>query len=333
MTDVAVRNLSVWLGNRSRQRLIIDDVDLDISAGTTMGLVGESGSGKSTMARAILRALPPGKITGTVTFEGVDVYQLDPDQLRKYHTTDVALIGQNPRAAMNPVRRVGDFATETLRTNRGMSPAEARSQLAQLLSEVGIRDPERVLDQYPHQLSGGMLQRVVIAAALSTEPKLMIADEPTTALDVTTQAEVMAILGQQARSRGMSMLFITHDLDLVSAVCDRIAVMYAGRIVDEQASSRLLSHPQHPYTQALASARTRVDVDVPRLEAIPGNPIAAYEAPPGCSFALRCPYVTDACLTTQPLVEATPAGRVACIRHTELGDLSPILAEQNSRIS
>lgn len=313
---VEVRDLSVWLGPHRRH--ILDKVSLSIPTGTTTGLVGESGSGKSTMARALLQALPDGKIDGEIIFDGQDLRALNEAQLRRFRSTDVALIGQNPTAAMNPVRRVGDYATEVLQSTRGMQPSDARDRMTGLLTEVGIHDPARVLEQFPHQLSGGMLQRVVIAAALATEPQLLIADEPTTALDVTTQAEVMAILAEQAQRRQMSMLFITHDLDLVSAVSDHTAVMYAGRIVEEQVSSRLLQHPQHPYTSALAAARTRADVDIARLQAIDGNPIAAYEAEPGCAYAPRCPYATDQCRSAQPPVQQTEHGRVACIRYPQI---------------
>lgn len=319
MNGLQIRDVSVRLQAEGESRLILDQVSLDIPTGRAIGLVGESGSGKSTLARTILRDLPDGAVRGQVRYAGRDVYQWTPHELRTYRSGLVALVGQNPRAAMNPVRRVGDFAVESLRLNRGISTREARARIVGLLGEVGIQDPERVMRQYPHQLSGGMLQRVVIAATLAIEPEMVVADEPTTALDVTSQAEVMAILSEQTRKRSMSLLLISHDLDLVAAVCDRTALMYAGRIVEEQPSRQLLDRPRHPYAAALAAARTRTDVDIARLEAIPGNPIAAYEATGGCSFAPRCSYALPGlCDVETPTLTEDSQGRVACLRHEEI---------------
>lgn len=320
MSGIAIRDLGVTLSARGEPpRRILQDIAIDILGGSAFGLVGESGSGKSTLARAILRDLPSGAVTGQIQFDERDIYQFNAAELRAYRSRDVTLIGQNPRASMNPVRRVGDFAVESLRLNAGVSKREAGAHLSALLTDVGIRNVDRVLGQYPHQLSGGMLQRVVIAAALATEPALIIADEPTTALDVTTQAEVMAILSEQTKKRGMALLLISHDLDLVAAVCDRTALMYAGQLVEEQTSQGLLATPRHPYAAALAAARTRADVDVERLAAIPGRPIAAYEAGTGCSFAPRCSYAQPGrCDVATPPLEAKGADRVACFRSDEL---------------
>jgi oligopeptide/dipeptide ABC transporter ATP-binding protein len=219
---------------------------------------------------------------------------------------------------MNPLRTVGDFATEALRTMRKVPGRRAGELITRLLAETGIESPERVLTLYPHQLSGGMLQRVVIATAVAQEPNLIIADEPTSGLDVSTQAEVMKLLTNLQRSRGMSMLFITHNLDLAAAACDRTAVMYAGSVVEEQPSQLLQASPRHPYTSGLLGARTRPDVDLDRLAAIPGRPIAAYEAEPGCAFAPRCPYARSTCREQPPPLTPTVEGSVACFRHEEL---------------
>ena len=205
------------------------------------------------------------------------------------------MIFQDPRAHINPVRRIGDFMTEALRTTGSVPVREARSRAVDMLGQVGIEDGERRLHQYPHELSGGMLQRVMIATALLTKPRLLLADEPTTALDVTTQAEVMAILDELRREFGLAMLFITHDLELAAAICDRTAVMYAGQIVEIRSSALLHDDPLHPYTAALAAARPDITQTAHRLHAIPGRPLSAFEAPADeCAFAARCDWAQDA---------------------------------------
>ncbi len=238
------------------------------------------------------------------------------------HRGEVSVVFQDPRAHINPMRRIGDFMTEALRTNGGVAAAEAARRAVALLEEVGIADGERRLRQYPHELSGGLLQRVMIATALLTEPRLLLADEPTTALDVTTQAEVMAILDELRHERGLALLFITHDLELASAVCDRTAVMYAGQIVETRPSSALQDDPLHPYTAALCAARPRIDGDARRLNAIPGRPLSAFEAPTGCSFAPRCPHVQDRCRAAPPQMRDLHGGQVRCVRAEELVEVS-----------
>jgi peptide/nickel transport system ATP-binding protein len=315
-----VEHLSAELSVEGRRRTVLHDVSLAIGAGEAVGLVGESGSGKSMTARAVARLLPPGATTaGSIRFDGADVAGLRGAALRDYRGA-VAMVFQDPRAHINPVRTIGDFLTEALRTLRRVSAAEARRRAVAALGEVGIADGERRVAQYPHELSGGLLQRVMIAAALLVEPRLLLADEPTTALDVTTQAEVMAILDELRRERGMAMLFITHDLELAGAVCDRTSVMYAGQIVETRASAHLHDRPLHPYTAALAAARPTIDASVRRLTAIPGRPVSAFEAPDGCPFAPRCPYAIDACRATRPPVEVLDGGLVRCIRAAELLD-------------
>jgi oligopeptide/dipeptide ABC transporter ATP-binding protein len=229
------------------------------------------------------------------------------------------MIFQDPRAHVNPVRRIGDFMTEALRTNLGVAGDDAHQRAAEMLAQVGIDHGEKRLAQYPHELSGGMLQRVMIAASLLTNPRLLLADEPTTALDVTTQAEVMAILDDLRRDFGLAMLFITHDLELAAAICDRTAVMYAGRIVETRDSALLHSDPLHPYTAALAAARPDIDRTTPRLRAIPGRPLSAFEAPPDeCAFAVRCPHAQDVCRSGVPELIELDGGASRCVRAHEL---------------
>ncbi|HEX4087954.1 MAG TPA: ABC transporter ATP-binding protein [Trebonia sp.] len=297
---------------------VLRDISLSIGPGEALGLVGESGSGKSMTARAIARLLPPGAVvSGSVRFDGRPVLDLAAGDLRRYRS-EVAMIFQDPRAHINPVRRIGDFMTEALRAS-GVAPREAGRRAADMLEEVGIADGGRRLRQYPHELSGGMLQRVMIGAALLTGPRLLLADEPTTALDVTTQAEVMAILDEPRRSRGLSLLFITHDLELAAAICDRTSVMYAGQIVEDRASDRLHDDPLHPYTAALSAARPDISQTRARLRTIPGRPLSAFEAPAtGCGFAARCAHAVDECGSSAVPLAELDGGLTRCVRAAEL---------------
>jgi oligopeptide/dipeptide ABC transporter ATP-binding protein len=297
---------------------VLRDVSLSIGPGEALGLVGESGSGKSMTAKAIARLLPPGAVaSGSVTFDGRPVFDLPAADLRRYRS-EVAMIFQDPRAHINPVRRIGDFMTEALRS-QGVAAREAARRACDMLDQVGIADAGRRLRQYPHELSGGMLQRVMIGAALLTRPRLLLADEPTTALDVTTQAEVMAILDELRRSQGLSLLFITHDLELAAAICDRTAVMYAGQIVEVRSSDRLHDDPLHPYTAALAAARPDIGRTRTRLRTIPGRPLSAFEAPSsGCAFAARCAHAADACRSSAVPLTELDGGTTRCARAAEL---------------
>jgi oligopeptide/dipeptide ABC transporter ATP-binding protein len=319
MTLLAVDGLTVTLAIAGERRPVLRDVSLEIAPGEALGLVGESGSGKSMTARAIARILPPGaQVTGRIAFDGRDVGALSGGALRSYRG-EVAVVFQDPRAHVNPVHRIEDFMTEALVVTGGVSRAAARRRASASLLEVGIDEPERRLRQYPHEMSGGMLQRVMIAAALLTEPKLLLADEPTTALDVTTQSEVMAILDELRRDRGLALLFITHDLELAGAVCDRTAVMYAGEIVEERISRVLHDDPLHPYTAALVAARPDVTSTAARLAAIPGRPLSAFEAPSdACAFAPRCGFATEACEEAHPRLAGLAGGQARCFRAVEL---------------
>jgi oligopeptide/dipeptide ABC transporter ATP-binding protein len=313
-----IDQLSAWLPMEGELCTVLRDVSLTIRPGEAVGLVGESGSGKSMTARAVARLLPPGAQTsGALRFDGRDILGLKGSALRDYRN-DVAVVFQDPRAHINPVRTIGDFMTEALRTLHGVGREAAHARAVAALDDVGIADGERRLRQYPHELSGGLLQRVMIATMLLTEPRLVLADEPTTALDVTTQAEVMAILDELRRERHMALLFITHDLELAGTVCDRTAVMYAGQIMETRASATLEDDPLHPYTAALATARPTIDASVPRLTAIPGRPVSASEAPAGCAFAPRCAHARDACRAARPSLETLDGGSVRCLRAVEL---------------
>jgi oligopeptide/dipeptide ABC transporter ATP-binding protein len=299
-------------------KTVLHQVSFGIGEGEALGLVGESGSGKSMTAKAIARLLPPGaEVHGSMRFRGLDVSAMKWQASRSYRS-EVAMVFQDPRAHVNPVRTIGDFMTEALRTNHGVSKADAVRKAVGLLADVGIADGARRLEQHPHELSGGLLQRVMIAASLLTDPLLLLADEPTTALDVTTQSEVMAILDALRRERGMAMLFITHDLELAGAVCDRTAVMYAGQIVEQRESHRLHDDPLHPYTAGLVGARPRIDGEVGRLSAIPGRPRSAFEAPGGCAFADRCVHAQPECSEARPAIESLDDGLVRCRRAAEL---------------
>jgi oligopeptide/dipeptide ABC transporter ATP-binding protein len=315
---LSVRDLTVRLRLGEEMREVISGTTLEIAAGEAMGLVGESGSGKSMTARAIARLLPQGaEVSGQVGFDGTDVLGLSGAALRA-HRSKVAVVFQDPRAHINPVRRIEDFMTESLRTLDDVPRADAARRAAKGLEEVGIDDPGRRLRQYPHELSGGMLQRVMIATALLSEPRLLLADECTTALDVTTQSEVMAILDDLRRERGLSMLFITHDLELAGAVCDRTCVMYAGQVVETRAADQLQADPLHPYSAALVQARPDITSSAHRLVAIPGRPVSAFEAPAGCRFAPRCPHVEESCREHEQSLADLDAGRVRCQRATQL---------------
>src|SRR5437899_7119794 len=268
-----VEGLTVRLPVEGTMRPVLQDVSFAIRPGEALGLVGESGSGKSMTARAIDRLLPPGAaVTGRIRFGGRDVMTLAGADLKRFRS-EVAMIFQDPRAHINPVRRIGDYMTEALRTNAGVPVNEASSRAVALLKSVGIEDGERRLRQYPHELSGGLLQRVMIATALLTRPRLLLADEPTTALDVTTQAEVLAILDNLRSELSLAMLFITHNLELAAAICDRTVVMYAGQVVEERESVLLHDDPLHPYTAALSAARPDIAQTADRPAEIPGRPL------------------------------------------------------------
>lgn len=304
-----IDQLRLWLPTHDEP--LLRDVTLSVADGEAVGLVGESGSGKSLTTRAILRLVPKGiSLGGSIMYRGENVLDFDQKRLRAWRASEVAIVFQDPRAHINPVRTIGDFLTEGLRERRA-TRRDVERQAADLLADVGVSAPDRRLRQYPHQLSGGLLQRVMIASTLLRSPKLLIADEPTTALDVTTQSEVMAIIDEQRRERGMALLFITHDLDLAAAVCDRIGVMYAGSIVEDAAADRILDEPTHPYTAGLLECRPELGRRRPLLP-VPGRPISGLEVGVGCAFAPRCASAMPRCVEEVPLLQPTQHGSVAC---------------------
>jgi oligopeptide/dipeptide ABC transporter ATP-binding protein len=312
-----VEDLVVDLRVEGEMRTVLRGVSLQIAAGEAVSLVGESGSGKSMTARAVSRLLPAGAaVSGRISYNGNEITELKGQPLRQLHN-EVAMIFQDPRAHINPVRTIGDFMTEALVTNNGVAKDDARQRATQALADVGISDGARRLKQYPHELSGGLLQRVMIASTLLTDPKLLLADEPTTALDVTTQSEVIAILDELRRERGLALLFITHDLDLADAVCDRACVMYAGQIVESRSTSSSTRDALHPYTRALGSARPVMEGPVTRPRAIPGRPVSAFEAPSGCAFAPRCEFAQQACTESEPQPQEFDGDIVRCLRASE----------------
>ncbi|MFE2144933.1 ABC transporter ATP-binding protein [Streptomyces sp. NPDC059456] len=315
MNTLDIRALRLRLPDTARP--VLDGVDLTVAAGETVALVGESGSGKTLTSRSVLGLLPPGAAAeGTVNVAGDDVLTMTPDRLRILRTSTAAMVFQDPRAAVNPVRRVGDFLTESLRLNARAKKADAEARAVRMLEAVGLT--AAALRAYPGQLSGGMLQRVVIAAALMGDPALILADEPTTALDVTTQAEVVALLGELRESFGTGLLFVTHDLGLAAAISDRVYVMYAGRIVETGPAEELFTRPRHPYTAALLASTPRLDAPRGRLAAIEGRPPSLREELTGCPFAARCPYVTDHCVREAPALLPLAGGqrdRLAACHH------------------
>ncbi len=292
------------------------DIDLDIAAGEVVGLVGESGSGKSVTARAMVRLLEPASAmrAGTLLYRGAELRALAPDAIRALRANEISIVVQDPAAALNPVMSVGAQITRIHRLQRGSSALDSRAAAIALLTRLRIAEPEARLAAYPHQLSGGMKQRILIAMALICRPSLLIADEPTTALDVTVEAEILGLLAELRRDLGMAMLLISHNLSVIARLCDRVAVMYAGRIVEQGPTDRVLAAPSHPYTRALLGSVPRGTKDDGKLPAIPGEPPDLARLPAGCAFAPRCPDATEVCAAPQPL-RALGAGRhAACWR-------------------
>jgi peptide/nickel transport system ATP-binding protein len=315
-----IQNLTLDLPGAARP--LLAEVSLRVGAGETVGLVGESGSGKSTTAKTVLRLLPEeASVTGRVLVDGTDVLALDGAALRAHRAGTVAMVHQDPRSALNPVRRVGDFLVERLTRTGAVDRRTARAKAVELLGAVGLSEPERRFGQRPHEMSGGMLQRVVIAGALAAEPRLLLADESTSALDVTTQAEILALLRSLRAQRDLGMLFITHDLHLAAAFCDRVYVMYAGRVVEQQDADRLFTQARHPYTRGLLACSPELGDTRRALEPIPGRPPSLSDAFTGCPFASRCPHAEPECATWTPEPVPLPGGgTAACRRLTDLPD-------------
>ncbi|MDQ2851961.1 MAG: ABC transporter ATP-binding protein [Actinomycetota bacterium] len=326
-TMLEIANLTTSLFIDGRPQLVVRGMNLTVSVGEVVGLVGESGSGKSITARSVIGLLPRGsKVEGRIRVGDVDRLAMSRQELRQLRAETVAMIFQDPQAHIDPLWRVEDYVGEGLRIHQGVSKSVARERSAALLTSMGIMDAERVLHSYPGQLSGGMLQRVMIAGALSCEPQLIIADEATTALDVTVQSDILAILNELRRTRHMSLLFITHDLGLASVICDRIVVMYAGQAMVIQDSAGLFAAPAHPYAAALVGARPDPDRRVARLRSVEGRSVSALEAPSGCPFRSRCPYAIEDCADAPMTLEPIgPGVSSACIR---IDEIRPRLAQE-----
>jgi oligopeptide/dipeptide ABC transporter ATP-binding protein len=303
----------------------VDGVSFTLERGRTLGVVGESGSGKTVLARSIMGLLPSHNVVrrGEVTYEGRRLTGLSHAELREVWGAEISMVFQDPMTSLNPVVRIGRQITETMRFHLDVSGGEARAKAAELLKSVGIPEPERRLRAYPHELSGGMRQRVMIAIALSCGPKLLIADEPTTALDVTTQAQILGLLGRQQRERFMAMILVTHDLGVVAGRTDEIAVMYAGRVVERAPTAVLFSDMRMRYTQALFRSIPRItDPGHRRLQAIGGRPPDLVAPSKGCSFAPRCRYARERCRTeAPPLTEAGSGHAYACWYPAEPGEV------------
>jgi peptide/nickel transport system ATP-binding protein/oligopeptide transport system ATP-binding protein len=296
----------------------VDGVDLEVPRGRTLGIVGESGCGKSMLSLSVMRLVPPpGRIAaGRVLLEGRDLLRLPMSEIRDIRGSRVAMIFQEPMTSLNPVHTIGWQITEAMRAHdKRASDRELRDRAIEALKRVRIPSPERRFDDYPHQLSGGMRQRVMIAMALACRPALLIADEPTTALDVTVQAQILDLLRDLQAETGMSIILITHDLGVVAEMADEVAVMYAGRVVERAAAAEIFASPQHPYTLGLLGSIPRLDEDRERLLAIEGAVPPPFALPQGCRFHPRCPFAIEACTRTQPALEAVAAGHLAaCIR-------------------
>lgn len=318
-TLLSVEDLHVSLKRKHEITPILRGVSLSVNRGEALGIVGESGSGKSMTMRAIMQQLPPGLVaSGQVDFEGESVPGMDRRRLSTFRARQVGMIYQDPRAHINPLWTVGDFLVEAVVAARMMSRRSATARALELLDEVGVQFPADRMSQYPGQLSGGLLQRVMIVAALMPDPDLILADEPTTALDVTVQADVMSIFADITRTHGVGLVFITHDLDLAAATTDRIAVMYAGKIVEQGPSTAIATRPRHPYTAALLASRPSAKArQLP--SSIPGVAALAATCGTGCSFADRCSFrISDCRRIDPPLADVSPSRQCACIRSEAL---------------
>jgi len=319
MALLEVENLSVTFPSQSGLLRAVDGVSMTVDEGEVLGIVGESGSGKSVGMLAVMGLVPfPGRVTADkLRFEGRDLLRLSDPERRALTGKDVAMIFQEPTTSLNPSFTIGYQLMETLRVHEGMDKKAARQRVIGLLEQVGIPAAESRLSAYPHQLSGGMNQRVMIAMAIACNPKLLIADEPTTALDVTVQAQILDLLLSLQRDRGMALILITHNMGVVSDTTERVAVMYAGQVMEERATESLFASPQHPYTAALLAARPEAS-DGGRLATIPGVVPGAYDRPHGCLFGPRCVYATPLTDETRPELRPWMDGLIRC--HYPLGD-------------
>ncbi len=330
MALLELKNVSVRFETNDGQVRAVNDVNLSVSPGESLGIVGESGSGKSQLSFAIMGLLAKnGRASGSVLLDGQEILNAPPKLLNRIRAEKIAMIFQDPMTSLNPYMRVSDQMAEVLTLHKGMSKRQAVAESIAMLDAVKIPDAKNRVRLYPHEFSGGMRQRVMIAMALLCRPQLLIADEPTTALDVTVQAQIMTLLADLQREFGMAMILITHDLGVVAGSCERVAVMYGGRIREMAPVGPLFSDPAHPYTQGLLAAIPRIDHDGEELAAIPGSPPNMTRPPAGCAFEPRCAYRRDHCAQEQPPLESfSPERARACF-----ATLEEIKAQHNTGLS
>jgi peptide/nickel transport system ATP-binding protein len=320
MTDLLeIRDLAVQFESDAGNIKAVDHINLTIRRGEVVGLVGESGSGKSVTSFAILRLIRrPGRVeSGTITFDGVDLASLSEEEMRQVRGARIAMVSQSPRTALNPVIPVGRQISRLFRLHAGLSAKQAEKRMLEMLALVRIPDPEKRARQYAHQLSGGMCQRVMIAMALATSPQLLLADEPTTGLDVSIAARILDLLRELGARTGGAILFITHDLAVVAEICDRVVVMHAGQVVESAPVRTLFNNPAHPYTRALVRSIPRIDRDI-AMEPIPGSVPSLLNPPSGCRYVERCDWASEPCrLSRPPLREVAVDHLVACYGYEE----------------
>ena len=314
-----VRDLHVRIASRQGTVRAVDGVSFDVGAGEALGLVGESGSGKSMTLRAVLGLLPPeARVTsGQILLDGVDLLKVGQSQLNRIRGPKMSMIFQEPMSALNPVMRVGPQIAEGPQVQLGYSRARSADKALELMRRVGIPDPERRFRAYPHEFSGGMRQRVMIAIALSCDPEIILCDEPTTALDVTIQDQILRLLGRVCRESGVSLVFVTHDLPVVAQICQRVSVMYGGQLVESGAVGEVLLDPRHPYTRGLVRSAPDFDYVRESLVPIPGAPPSLIDPPPGCRFHPRCEFAEEDCRVSETPLRLLPGGRATACLHYE----------------
>jgi peptide/nickel transport system ATP-binding protein len=317
MSLLQVKNLVVEFPNRHGTLRALDGISFDIAPGEILGVVGESGAGKSLTGAAIIGLLePPGRVaSGHIELEGQRIDNLNADQMRHIRGRKIGAIFQDPLTSLNPLYTIGRQLTETILAHLPVTPAQARERAIQLLKDTGISAAEERIDHYPHQFSGGMRQRVVIALALAAEPQLIVADEPTTALDVSIQAQIISLLKKVCKDRGAAVMLITHDMGVIAETCDRVAVLYAGRIAEIGPVHEVINHPAHPYTAGLMASIPDMDSDRERLNQIDGAMPRLNAIPKGCAFNPRCPRAFDKCRQDRPELTDAGATRAACWLH------------------
>jgi peptide/nickel transport system ATP-binding protein len=331
---LSVRDLVVQFPTRRGALTAVDRISFDIAPGEVLGVVGESGAGKSMTGTAVIGLLePPGRIaSGEVLLKGQRIDNLDAESMRRIRGKRIGMVFQDPLTSLNPLYKVGEQLIETIRTHTSLTHAQARQRAIDLLTEVGIPAPDKRIDNYPHQFSGGMRQRVVLALALCAEPELIIADEPTTALDVSVQAQIISLLKKLCKDHGTAVMLITHDMGVIAETADRVAVMYAGRIAEIGPVQDVIKRARHPYTEGLMGSIPSLDSDSERLVQIPGSMPRLTAIPRGCAFNPRCPKVFDRCLVERPDPIAVGATSVACWLYdnaggTVLADAAPASTE------